>query len=334
VTPALLAWAQFGVCVAVIAVAGARLVRHGDAIATLTGLSRNWIGLVLVATVTSLPELVTGLSSVTLASAPDIAIGDALGSCLFNLAILAIVDMVHRGDSVYARAERGHVVTAAFGVILLGVAGTGVLLSAHEPLPSIAHVSVASLALLALYLLAMRTVYRMQQREPAAADRPAPGVTLRKALSGYIVNAAVIMAAGIWLPLVGVQLAKIMGWSNSFVGSLFIAFATSVPELATTLGAVRIGAIDLAFGNLLGSNLFDLLIVALDDIAFVRGPIFSHVAPIHAASALAACMMNGAVIMALVYRPTSRVLRSMSWASVSLLLLYMLNAVVQFRHGQ
>lgn len=332
--PMLLAWAQFAVCVVVIALAGARLVRHGDAIAALTGLSRNWIGLVLVATVTSLPELVTGLSSVTVAAAPDIAIGDALGSCLFNLAILAVVDLLHREGSVYARAERGHVVSAAYGVILLGVAGVGVLLSAREPLPSIGHVSIASLVLLALYLLAMRTVYRTQQGGVAPAGPPRANATLQKALTGYVVNAAVIMAAGIWLPLVGVELARIMGWSTSFVGSLFIAFATSVPELATTLGALRIGAIDLAFGNLLGSNLFDLLIVAFDDIAYLRGPIFSDVAQVHAASALAACMMNGAVILALVCRPATRVLRTMSWSSVALLMLYMLNAVVQYRHGQ
>ena len=132
-------------------------------------------------------------------------------------------------------------------------------------------------------------------------------MTLKAALMGYGVASAVIVGAGIWLPLIGVELARLMGWSNSFVGTLFVAFATSVPELATTWGAIRIGAIDMAIGNLLGSNLFDVLILAIDDFAYLQGPIYAHVSPVHAVSAISACLMSGAVIVALVYRPVSRV---------------------------
>ena len=142
------------------------------------------------------------------------------------------------------------------------------------------------------------------------------------------------MGAGIWLPLIGVELARLMGWSNSFVGTLFVAFATSVPELATTWGAIRIGAIDMAIGNLLGSNLFDVLILAIDDFAYLQGPIYAHVSPVHAVSAISACLMSGAVIVALVYRPVSRVWHIASWASISLLALYLLNAAIQFLHGR
>ena len=103
---------QFVLCVGVIGVAGVRLSRYGDAIAALTGLSRNWIGLVLIVTVTSLPELATSLSAVTVAAAPDIAVGDALGSCVFNLATLALIDLLYRKAPVYAIAGGGHVVSA------------------------------------------------------------------------------------------------------------------------------------------------------------------------------------------------------------------------------
>jgi cation:H+ antiporter len=332
--PALLVWAEFAGCVVAIGVAGFRLVRYGDAIAGLTGLSRNWVGLILLPTVTSLPELATGLSAVTIVAAPDIAVGDALGSCVFNLAILAIADLVHRDGSVYARAGSGHILSAAFGIVLLAGAGLAVLLSDLGTVPAIGHVSLASVGLLALYLVAMRAIHRLEQREGPGVASARPAMTLRLALGGYVAAAAVIVIAGIWLPRIGVELAGTMGWSNSFVGTLFVAFATSVPELATTLAAIRVGAIDLAFGNLLGSNLFDLLIVAIDDFAYLPGPIYGHVAQVHAASALAACTMSGAIIVALVCRPTTRVLRTMSWASVSLVALYLINAAVQFRHGQ
>lgn len=328
-------WLQFLLCAALIGWAGRRLCRYGDEIAALTGLSRNWIGLVLIATVTSLPELVTGLSAVTLAGAPDLAAGDVLGSCVFNLAILAVVDVVYRRGALYATASPRHAMSAALGVILLSGVGLAMLLTQQGGLPSVGHVSLASLLLVAIYLAGMRALYLAEQRAPAAQPRPAqrPAAGLRRALMGYGAASAAIIGLGIWLPLIGVELARVMGWSDSFVGTLFMALATSVPELATTWGAMRLGAIDMVFGNLLGSNLFDLLILAVDDLAYRAGPLYAHLSPLHAVSALTASAMSGAVIVALVHRPVARVWRIGSWASLVLLALYLFNAVVQFTHG-
>ncbi len=329
-----LIWFQFALCVCVIAVAGVRLSGYADTIAAHTGLSGNWIGLILLGTVTSLPELVTGLSAVTLAAAPDIAVGDVLGSCVFNLAILAMVEVAYRQGTVYALADRGHLLSAGFGVVLLAGVALAVLLSLQGMMPSIGHVSVASVGLLAMYLVAMRAIYLCEQRNAGPPELEAPQMSLRAALVRYAMAATVIVGAGVWLPLIGVQLAQAMGWSSSFVGTLFVAFATSVPELATTWGAMRIGAIDMAIGNLLGSNLFDVLILSLDDFAYLDGPLYRHVSSVHAVSAIIACMMSGVFIVALAYRPVSRVWRSASSVSLALLALYLLNAVIQFLHGQ
>ena len=108
--PIALIWLQFVLCVVVIGVAGVRLSRYGDAIAALTGLSRNWVGLILIATVTSLPELATALSTVAVAAAPDIPVGDVLGSCVFNLAILAMIDVSYCQGAIYVLAAQGHIV--------------------------------------------------------------------------------------------------------------------------------------------------------------------------------------------------------------------------------
>lgn len=329
-----LIWFQFVLCIGVIGVAGVQLIRYGDAIAAHTGLSRSWIGLILVATVTSLPELVTGLSAVTVAAAPDIAVGDALGSCVFNLAILAVIDVAYRKGPVYALASPGHAISAGFGVILLAGVGLAMLLSAQGMMPVLGHVSFASLVIIVIYLVAMRALYLTEQRDTNTTVSKRSGLTLKAALMGYGVASTVIVVVGIWLPLIGVELARLMGWSNSFVGTLFVAFATSVPELATTWGAIRIGAIDMAVGNLLGSNLFDLLILAIDDFAYLEGSIYAHISPIHAVSALTSCVMSGTIVVALSYRPVSRVWHIGSWASIALLALYMLNAVLQYLHGQ
>ena len=127
------AWLEFAACLGVIGYAGFQLTRYADAIAEKTRLSASWAGLALLATVTSLPELMTGASAVTVAAAPDIAVGDVLGSSVFNLFVLALVDLARRGPSIYAHASRGHLVSAAFGIALLAIVLMGLALGRAGP---------------------------------------------------------------------------------------------------------------------------------------------------------------------------------------------------------
>jgi cation:H+ antiporter len=161
------------------------------------------------------------------------------------------------------------------------------------------------------------------------ADRY-PRMTLKRALTGYGLAALAVAAAGVWMPFVAEDLAAAMGWNNTFVGTLMVAAATSMPELAVTVGAVWLGALDMAIANLLGSNLFDILIIAIDDVFYRPGPLLAHVADIHAVSALSALIMTGLAIVGLLYRPQGRVLRSVGWISLGLLSVYLLNALVVF----
>ncbi|MBZ0187768.1 MAG: hypothetical protein K8F91_16095, partial [Candidatus Obscuribacterales bacterium] len=80
-----LVYLAFGLCTLVIFYAGTQLSTYGDVIAEKTGMGRTWVGLVLLASVTSLPELVTGFSSVLINDLPDIAVGTVLGSCMCNI---------------------------------------------------------------------------------------------------------------------------------------------------------------------------------------------------------------------------------------------------------
>ena len=332
-----LVWLEFGLCAALITLAGWRLSLYGDVIAEKTGLGGTWIGVVLLASVTSLPELATGVSAVTAASAPNIAVGDALGSCVFNLAILVVLDFLHRGESIYTKAGQGHILSAGFGVLLLGFVGLSMLLAQEMVGPSLAHVGVYSPAIVVLYLLSMRIVFSYEKKQMAAYVEDAaeryPHMMLRQAVVRYALAALVVVGAGTWLPFIGKDIAGLYNWHASFVGTLFIAAATSLPELAVTLSALRLGALDMAIANLLGSNLFNLLILAIDDAFYLNGPLLSHVSATHAVSVMSALAMTGAVIVGLLYRPPGRLFRTVGWISVLLLLVYMLNAYVLFRFG-
>jgi len=333
-----LVWLEFSVCVALIGVAGAELSRSGDILAERTGLSGNWIGLTLLATVTSLPELVIGASSVTLADAPDIAIGNAFGSCVFNLPILVVLDFLQRGESVYRRARIGHALAAGFGIILIGVAGMNLAMHSHGVAFRIGSIGLYTPVILLLYILAMRCVFaydrdHLDEFLEEVAERY-PRMTARVAGLRFAFASLVILAAGVWLPFVAERLAGLMGWKTSFVGTLFVAAATSLPELAVTISAMRIGALDMAIGNLLGSNLFNMASVAISDILYLKGPILSHVSPIHAVSAMSAMVMGGIFIVALLYRPQVRLFRMAGWVSVALVLVYLLNSYAFYIHRE
>ncbi|MBY0499861.1 MAG: sodium:calcium antiporter [Nitrosomonas sp.] len=332
----LISWFEFALCGLLIGFTGTRLCRYADVIADKTGLSGSWIGLILLATVTSLPELVTGVSALTLANIPNIAVGSLLGSCVFNLAILVVLDYLARGESLYRRASSSHILSAGFGVILIGFVGLNVLLIDKTTL-TIAHMGIYTPAIVLFYIVAMRALYtheRTQVKEFAeqVAERY-PDITLHQAYMRYALSALAVIAAGIYLPFAGAQLAEVMGWHNTFVGTLFIAGITSLPELAVSIAALRMGALDMAIANLLGSNLFNILILALEDIIFVAGPLLTFTSPLHAFSALSAVIMSGIVIVGLVYRPNTRLFISIGWISLSLFTLYLLNTYVFYLHG-
>ncbi|WP_024302669.1 sodium:calcium antiporter [Pseudogulbenkiania sp. MAI-1] len=328
-TISLLLWMQFFVCAAVIGFAGARLSRYGDVIAKKTGLGGRWIGLILLATVTSLPELATGISAVAIVKAPDLAVGDALGSCVFNLAMLAVLDVLYRGKSIYTVVGQGHILSAAFGIMLIGFVGFCLLLPDKFAAWSLGHVGLYSPLFVLMYLLAIRAVFSFERRTMAVfvgdLAQQYPDIALRQAVIRYLVAASAVVGAGIWLPSIGQQLAHLHGWHASFVGTLFIAGATSLPELAVTISALRLGALEMALANLLGSNLFDVLVLAVDDLFYLPGPILAHVSPFHATSSLSALIMTGAVIIGLIYRAQSRLKGVIGWVSLVLIAIYLAN---------
>ncbi|QIG78877.1 sodium:calcium antiporter [Stakelama tenebrarum] len=327
-------WLAFLACAAVIMMAGPVLTRQADAIANASGLSRSWVGLILLATATSLPELLTGLSSVTLADAPNIAVGDVLGSCIFNLLLIAVLDLLSRDQSLFGTIDRSHILTATLGLILIGTVGALLIVARGALDFRIAHVSIYSPFLVILYFVAVRASFRHQGHAGGVVSEPQPDARLGPAILRYAGAALVICLAGALLPFIGVALAEAMGWKTSFVGTLFVAAATSLPELVVMLAALRLRAVDMATANLLGSNLFDVLILAIDDFAYTRGALLADASPAHAGSAFAATIMSGIVIIGILDQPRARFFGVIGWISILLVAVYVLSAYSIFLLGQ
>lgn len=331
-------WAQFFGCLVLVGYSGVKLTVYGDAIADKTGVGGNWIGFLLIATVTSVPELASGISAVTLADAPDLAVGAIFGACIFNLFIIVILDLPYRRDSIYHSASQGHILSAAFGIVLIGFCGLGIDLSLNGTVLAFGHVGVFSPIILVLYLLAVYTVFNYESRQIKAYTEQEPDAYPRLSLAGVILRysaaAFVVIITGIVLPMIAKQIAVLMRWNESFVGTLLVAFITTLPEMAVAVTAVRIQALDMAIGSIFGSNLFNIAILAIEDIVYQRGPIFSKISPVHTISVMTALIMTGFSIIGLFFRPEQRILKMVGWISWMLLLLVLINSYCMYISGQ
>ena len=335
-----LAIVGFVACALVIFLAGGRLSHYGDRIAGLSGWDGAWIGLALMASVTSLPELMVGMSSVAWVGSPDLAVGDVLGSCAINLLILAGLDaFVPARGRLFGLASKSHVLAATLGIVLLSAVGFGLL--SREPLALTPWIGASSLAFLVIYLVSIRLIFRhFQGIRAAREDEPAgPGdaqpdgsdaaeqLSLRQVVLRYVGWAAIVVLAALLLPPTAHRIAQMTGLQDSFVGTVFVALSTSLPELAVSIAAIRMSAIDLAVGNILGSNLFNVLILALDDIAYTRGPLLASAAPSHVFTVLATIAMSAIVVIGLTFQQqTKRYI--LAWDALLILLVYVGNAAI------
>ena len=334
-----LIWAQLAATAAVIFAAAHFLAKAAGDISVRTGLGRSFVGVVLLATATSLPELGTGVSSVALVGQPDLAAGDAFGSNLFNLIIIGLMELVWRRGPLLNAVDTTSVVVGAVSVGVIGLATVAVVV--HGATDALAGwlVSPLSVALLLVFALGMYPIYVHEKSQenaenPDQDDGRTHVATLRRAISVYGLASVVVVGASVALSLTGESLADLMGWEASFVGTQFLALSTSLPELATSFAAIRLRLPEMAIGNLLGSNIFNMgIVLFLDDLAFTDGVLWRAVSPVHAISGVAALLMTGIVILAILRRGRSRPFRLWTWEAAALTAVYVASSALVFRLG-
>jgi len=326
----MLLWLAFIICTAAIIYSGSRLSKYGDIIAEKTGLGRTWVGFIMLASITSLPELITGISAVTIINVPDIAIGDVLGSCVFNMLIYAALDVIYRPVPLSTKAHQGNILSAGFGILLLSFVAFSLVL--EKQIGSLGWIGLYSLIIMVMYFTAIRMVFFYEKRQRSlyvqerAVELRYKDVPMKTAMIHYSINGFIIIIAAVFLPKIGEGLALSTGLGNTFVGNIFIALSTSLPEIVVSISAIKMDAVDLAIGNLFGSNIFNLLILAIDDVLFIQGPILSFVDANHIISALSAITMIAIAIIGLTYRASKKPL-FLAWDSMGIILIYIINII-------
>ena len=333
-----LAILAFVVSAAVIFAAGRGLSRYGERIAEITGMGGAWVGLILMASVTSLPELVVGVSSAGLVGSADLAVGDVIGSCAIDLMILAALDALVPRRRLFGIASSSHVLAAALGIILFALVGLGLVNVGDKPVTP--WIGVSSVLFIGVYLISVRLLFVHQHSsgldgsvsQPAVDSIPegwavSASISDRRVFARYFALASVVVAAALVLPPMAQRIAALTGLAESFVGTLFLALSTSLPEIAVTVTAIRMGAIDLAVGNMLGSNLFNILILAIDDIVYADGLLLEDASDIHIVSVLSTIVMSSVVIIGLTFKAPGKRFW-LAWDALVILLIYIGNAAL------
>ena len=286
-------WFLFFFSAAVIVLAAIQLARYGDVIALRTRLGGLFVGTLLIAGATSLPEMLTTVSSIN-QGVPDLAAGNLLGSNMFNMFVLALLDLLNRDQRVLRRAALKHALSGSLTLVLIGLVCFFIL--ARIDL-KIGWVGVDSLVIMLTYVAAIRLIQSGNLIPSGAADAaeeiPAGVPSLRRALLGFGAATLVLVFITPLLVRSSVGIAEETGLGATFVGSTLVALVTSLPELVTTLAAIRLGAADMAIGNLFGSNLFNMFVLGLADVFYAQGRFLGAISPDFVLIGLIGLLMTG-----------------------------------------
>jgi cation:H+ antiporter len=322
----------FTASASLIVAAGIRLARDGDVIAAGTGLGGLWVGAILVAAATSLPELATDLNAVW-QGAPELAVGDLFGSNMANMLIIAVADLVTRHTRVLTRVAVTQLAVGTLAVCLTAVAALGTLV----PGPVVAGFGWATAAVGIGYAAGMRYLHRNRPEPPFRRPEEVKAAQptrkeLRRAGRRFVLAALVILLAAPLLASSTAALADRLGISRGFAGLMLLAVTTSLPEAAVTTASVRRESYDLAVGNLLGSNCFNMAALVPLEIANGGRSILADAGAELVVGALVGMLLTGLAMLGVLDR-AERARRGIELAPLVAVLTYVIGLALSYRPG-
>jgi cation:H+ antiporter len=328
----------FGGGALVIAVAGARLAAIADRLSDLTGLGEAVFGAVLLGATTSLPGTVVSITT-ALAGRADLAVGNAVGGIAAQTAFLVVADWVYRDANLeHAAASLTNLINGALLCALLALP----LLAATAPEVAFFGVHPVSIVVLVLYVfglpLAAATtkapgwtpVQTVDTREDIPAEAPRSVSGAWRVWIHFSLFAAMVALAGWVVGVSGIALVRHTGLSETLVGSLFTAVATSLPELVTAIAAVRQGALTLAVGGIIGGNTFDVLFLVFADVAYREGSIY-HAISEQPLFIISLTLLLTAILLLGLIRRERRGVANIGFESAAVLIFYLAGLAILVR---
>ena len=320
----------------VIAIVGTFLTKTADQLADLTGLGEAMFGAVFLGGVTSMPGIVTSVVA-AFNGHPELAVSNAIGGIAAQTLFLSIADITYRKINLeHAAASFTNLMQ---GVLLIGLMAF-VLIGMAGPKLSVLNIHPFSLLIIAGYILGSKLISKAKERpmwNPKITmdtvsdlpDRKNITLSLRKVTLRFVISAIIVGIAGFAIAKTGIIISAQTGLSESLVGVLFTAVATSFPELIVAISAVKRGALTLSVGNIIGGNSFDVLFIAFADLAYTEGSILHAITQNQVFIMAMTMLMTSILILGLLHRE-KKGFGQIGWESLTIIIIYLLGNLVLF----
>ncbi len=272
-------WLLFVVSLVIIIYVSNKIGGVVDALDKKTKLSGAFLGAVLLAAVTSLPELVTSTTTAIM-NEPDMTLGNILGTNLFDIVIIGIILVMFYNRIKHRSVCKSNVVFGAFTVIISAIILVCMIFDIKVVIPYV-NINIITLMIFVLYLLALFLMRRFN--DPQDDDTYTVGdvqnryeaLSVRKLVWLFTTLSIALVAVSMLVTFMAEYLADAYGINKGLAGAIFVGVPTSFPELVSCIALVRYGNFDAAYGNIVGSCLFNFVVIGVADIAYIAGTVFN-----------------------------------------------------------
>lgn len=258
-------YAALAVCVVFFSI---KLANYVDLIDKKTDLSGAFIGGVILAAVTSLPELFTSISAVLFVKQPDLVMGNILGSNLFNMCIFGGAALVAAKSMCKSTIGSSHFKTTVITFIMFAIMLLPVVFKKDY---TVVGISVYSIILLVLYACSIKFMAG-DSAESEGEDNS--DLTLKQIIIRFIIMAVLLVVASIFITIAADHLSEEFNLGKTVGGALFLGVATSLPELTSSIALIRKGNFNACVGNVMGSGVFNFCIISVADILYRGGSVY------------------------------------------------------------
>ncbi len=289
---------------------GIKMTKTARDLAQRTGLGEALMGAVFIGASTSLSGITTSVSAAASGYA-ELAVSNGLGGIAAQTAFLALADIAYkRANLEHAAASAENLFMSSFLLTLLAIHAVAL----SVPSISIFGVHPATIVLVMIYIFGVHLLARTH-KTPMWLPRKTKdtssetedkahrhGQYLWELWIRFAIYGTIVSLAGWSLAHLAIPLGEKAGLPHGIVGGIFTAVSTSIPELVVAITAVRMGALNLAVGDIIGGNAFDTLFIAASDIAYREGPIYEDISNAEQFWLANAMLMTGVLLMGLIYR--------------------------------
>ncbi len=251
------------------------LSKYVDALDRKTNLSGAFIGGVLLAAVTSLPEFITSLTAIFVLDQPNLVQGNVFGSNIFNLTILGACILLFPKKFKNSYISKSHMLTSIFTIVIFLICLLGIKYNYSLNLGFL-NVSYASIIIIILYVINLsKSNDDSQNNNSDSNNDDSINLTVKQIIFRFIICSVLLLLFSVLLTKVTDKLNSQLGLGATVGGAIFLGIATSLPELTSSFNLVRLGNFNASFGNVIGSNIFNFTILAIGDIFYSKGNMFS-----------------------------------------------------------